>query len=186
VVAGCSEVKINESERSTPVKILATDANLDLALVQLPHTVPTAVVFREGAPRLGEGVVVMGFPFSGLLSADAVVTTGIVSALAGMRDDRHQLQISAPVQPGNSGGPLLDPTGHLVGVVVSKLDGVRMASLTGAIPENVNFAIKGEEARSFLRAHGVTVLTAPAGKDLATDIIAEQGLRYTVRLECWK
>ena len=145
-----------------------------------------AVFFHQGAPRLGESVVVMGFPFSGLLSSDAVVTTGIVSALAGMRDDRHKLQISAPVQPGNSGGPLLDPAGHLVGVVVSKLDGVRMASLTGAIPENINFAIKGEEARSFLRVHGVAVVTAPKGKDLTADVIAEQGLRYTVRLECWK
>lgn len=186
VVAGCSEVKITEGERSTPVKILATDTNLDLALVQLPHAAPAAVVFRESAPRLGESVVVMGFPLSGLLSSDAVVTTGIVSALAGMRDDRHQLQISAPVQPGNSGGPLLDPAGHLVGVVVSKLDGVRMASLTGAIPENVNFAIKAEEARSFLRAHGVNAVTASTGKDLTTDVIAEQGLKYTVRLECWK
>jgi uncharacterized protein len=186
VVAACSEIKITEAQHSTPVKVLATDADMDLALVQLPHAVPTAVVFREGAPRLGESVVVMGFPFSGLLSSDAVVTTGIVSALAGMRDDRHKLQISAPVQPGNSGGPLLDPAGHLVGVVVSKLDGVRMASLTGAIPENINFAIKGEEARSFLRAHGVAVVTAPTGKDLTTDVIAEQGLRYTVRLECWK
>ena len=186
VVAECSEVKITEAEHSTTAKVLATDANLDLALVQLPHAVPTAVVFRENAPRLGENVVVMGFPLSGLLSSDAVVTTGIVSALAGMRDDKHQLQISAPVQPGNSGGPLLDPAGHLVGVVVAKLDGVRMASLTGAIPENVNFAIKGEEARSFLRAHGVGVVTAPSGKDLTTDVIAEQGLRYTVRLECWK
>ncbi|HLJ18914.1 MAG TPA: tetratricopeptide repeat-containing serine protease family protein [Stellaceae bacterium] len=186
VVADCGEVRITESEHSTPAKVLATDADLDLALVQLPHAVPTAVVFRESAPRLGENVVVMGFPLSGLLTSDAVVTTGIVSALAGMRDDKHRLQISAPVQPGNSGGPLLDPAGHLVGVVVAKLDGLRMASLTGAIPENVNFAIKGEEARSFLRAHGVGVVTAPSGKDLTTDVIAEQGLRYTVRLECWK
>ena len=186
VVADCAEVKVTEAEHATPVKVLATDANLDLALVQLPHAVPTAVVFRETAPRLGENVVVMGFPLSGLLSSDAVVTTGIVSALAGMRDNRHQLQISAPVQPGNSGGPLLDPAGHLLGIVVAKLDGVRMASLTGAIPENVNFAIKGEEGRSFLRAHGVGVVTAPSGKDLTTDVIAEQGLRYTVRLECWK
>jgi hypothetical protein len=58
--------------------------------------------------------------------------------------------------------------------------------VTGAIPENVNFAIKGEEARAFLRAHGEGVVMAPSGKDLATDVIAEQGLRYTVRLECWK
>jgi len=186
VIADCAEVKITEGEHSTPAKVLATDADLDLALVQLPHAVPTAVVFRENAPRLGESVVAMGFPLSGLLTSDTVVTTGIVSALAGARDNRHQLQISAPVQPGNSGGPLLDPAGHLVGVVVSGLNGLRMASLTGAIPENVNFAIKGEEARSFLRAHGVGVVTAPSGKDLTTDVIAEQGLRYTVRLECWK
>jgi hypothetical protein len=66
------------------------------------------------------------------------------------------LQISAPVQPGDSGGPLLDRHGDVVGVVVAKLDAVKIASATGDIPhQNVNFAIKASVAAAFLKANGV-------------------------------
>jgi serine protease Do len=64
--------------------------------------------------------------------------------------DSRYLQISAPIQPGNSGGPLLDASGHLVGIVTAGLDAVRMAKLVGDIPQNVNFALKAEVARTFL------------------------------------
>lgn len=187
VVAGCGEMRVTENSRSETIKVLATDPQRDLALLQMPHGADAAVAFRDGTGlKLGEGIVVMGFPFSGLITSEAVVTTGIVSALAGIRDDARELQISAPVQPGNSGGPLLDMNGHVVGVVVAKLNGVRIAQLTGAIPENINFAIKGEEAKAFLKANGVAFSTAPTGKDLSTAAIADQALKYTVRLECWK
>jgi S1-C subfamily serine protease len=72
--------------------------------------------------RSGEGVVAVGFPLRGLLASTANVTTGSVSALAGPRDATRYLPITAPVQPGNSGGPLLDPSGNVIGVVVGKLD----------------------------------------------------------------
>jgi S1-C subfamily serine protease len=94
-------------------------------------------------------LVSLGYPLSGLLSSDANVSVGNVSALAGLRDDSRYLQISAPVQPGNSGGPLLDASGHLVGIVTAKLDAVRLARFTGDIPQNVNFALKTEVARTF-------------------------------------
>jgi TPR repeat protein len=186
VVAGCTEVRVTAGEKGEPVKVLATDPDRDLAILQLPHSVAAAVSFRDGGPHLGENVIVMGFPLSGLITSDAVVTTGIVSALAGLRDDRHELQISAPVQPGNSGGPLLDASGRLIGVVVAKLNGLRVAELTGAIPENVNFAIKGEEAQAFLKAHNVAFALSGSGANSGTEAIADQALKYTVRLECWK
>jgi len=186
VVAGCSEVRVTVGDKGEPVKVLATDPDLDLAILQGPHSVAAAVAFRDGEPHLGESVIVMGFPLSGLITTDAVVTTGIVSALAGLRNDRRELQISAPVQPGNSGGPLLDSSGSLVGVVVAKLNGLRVAELTGVIPENVNFAIKGGEAQAFLKAHGVAFTLAGPGASSTTEAIADQALRYTVRLECWK
>ncbi|HVM79058.1 MAG TPA: tetratricopeptide repeat-containing serine protease family protein [Stellaceae bacterium] len=186
VVARCGAVRVTEGDQSTPATVVATDPDLDLALVKLPHSVAAAAVFRESPPRLGESVVAMGFPLSGLLTSDAVVTTGIVSALAGTHDNRRELQISAPVQPGNSGGPLLDSNGHIVGVVVASLNAVSVAEVTGAIPENVNFAIKGDEAKAFLRAHGVTPATAANNRELPTAEIAELALKFTVRMECWK
>ena len=96
------------------------------------------------APRFakGEQIVIYGFPLAGALASTGNLATGIVSALAGLGDDTSKLQISAPIQPGNSGGPVLDQSGHVIGVVVSKLNAIKAASITGDIPQNVNFAIK--------------------------------------------
>jgi hypothetical protein len=155
-------------------------------LLRAPKPVDAVAVFRADKSRLGENIVVIGFPLSGLLSSQPIVTSGIVSALAGMRDNQRELQISAPIQPGNSGGPLFDGSGRIAGVVVATLDTVRLARAIGVVPENVNFAIKSDDARQFLAAHGVTVATAAGGKELSTAVIAEQAVKMTVRLECWK
>jgi hypothetical protein len=186
VVAECSAMRISDGRDGLPVKVIAVDPQRDLALLQGPKPADAVAVFRADKSKLGENVVVVGFPLSGLLSSQPIVTSGIVSALAGIRDDQHELQISAPVQPGNSGGPLFDSTGRIAGVVVATLDSVRLARTIGVVPENVNFAIKGDEARQFLGAHGVTVATADNGKELSTAAIAEQAVKMTVRLECWK
>src|SRR6185437_11393730 len=125
-----------------PVKVTAVDPERDLALLQAPKPVGAVAVFRSDKGRLGENVVVVGFPLSGLLSSQPIVTSGIISALAGMRDNPRELQISAPVQPGNSGGPLFDGSGRIAGIVVATLDTVQLARAIGVVPENVNFAIK--------------------------------------------
>jgi len=186
VVAECAAVRVSDADKSTPTKVLATDAERDLALLQLSRATPAAVFRGEEKLRPGEGVVVVGFPLSGLLTSDPIVTTGIISALAGPRDDRHLLQISAPIQPGNSGGPLLDSSGHVVGVVVATLSTLKLAKATGALPENINFAIKAAEAQVFLKAQGIEVETAPQGAPLSTAAVADRALEVTVRLECWK
>jgi hypothetical protein len=186
VIAACGEMRISDGGTGIPVKVIAVDPNRDLALLQAPKPVDTAAVFRPDKSRLGENIVVVGFPLSGLLSSDPIVTAGIVSALAGMRDNQRELQISAPIQPGNSGGPVFDASGRIAGIAVGTLDTVQLARTIGVVPENINFAIKAEEARQFLAAHGVTVATADGGKDLSTAIIAEQAVKMTVRLECWK
>jgi len=88
----------------------------------------------------GDQVVAIGYPLHGLLTSDLTVTTGIISSLAGLHNDTRFLQISAPVQPGNSGGPLHDSSGNIVGVVSAKLDALRIVKATGDIPQNINFA----------------------------------------------
>jgi S1-C subfamily serine protease len=79
-------------------------------------------------------VIAYGFPLSGLLSSTGNATTGNISALGGIGDDPRHLQISAPVQPGNSGGPLVDMSGNVIGVIVSKLNALRVARVTADIP----------------------------------------------------
>jgi hypothetical protein len=93
----------------------------------------------------------IGYPFHGLLTSDFTVTAGIVSSLSRLLNDTRFLQISAPIQPGNSGGPLLDTSGHVVGVVTEKLNALKFANATGNIPETISFAVNGA-LRDFLIA----------------------------------
>jgi S1-C subfamily serine protease len=148
VVEGCQKITVKDASGNPETAVLvARDERNDLAVIRLAWPASSVAVFREGAPiRAGDAIVALGYPLSGLPSSDANVSVGNVNALAGLHDDSRYLQISAPVQPGNSGGPLLDVSGHLIGIVTAKLDAVRVARFTGDIPQNVNFALKAEVA----------------------------------------
>jgi len=148
----------NAAGQDMAARVVTSDRQRDLALLEVPNEAGPPLPFRrEGSNvRRGEGVVTYGFPLSGILSSGPTLTTGEISALAGLADNAQQFQISAPVQPGNSGGPLLDMGGNVVGVIVSKLNAQRVAQRTGDIPQNVNFAVKGSEALDFLRRNNVT------------------------------
>lgn len=170
------------------LRLVASDPYNDLALLKLPFTPKEIVRFRAPSQkvRLGEAVVVMGYPLHGLLTTEINVTTGIVSALAGPGDDKRLLQITAPVQGGNSGGPLLDKSGLVIGVVVAKLNALRLAALTGEIPQNVNFAIHGAMARSFLETQGVTYLKATSTKELKTEDLVNALAKAVFLIENWQ
>ena len=121
---------------------------------------------------------------SGLLATTANLSVGNVSALAGLGDDSRYLQISAPVQPGNSGGPLLDASGHLVGIVTAKLDAMRIARFTGDVPQNVNFALKAEVARTFLDSKDIAYQTARSEQQLSPADVGDIARPFTIQIEC--
>ena len=170
------------------VEVMTRDESSDLTLLRAPAGTARAVAkFRQGRGiRPGASVVVLGYPLRGLLASEANVSTGTVSALAGPGDDRRLIQITAPVQPGNSGGPVLDAAGNVVGVVVAKLDAIRIARSTGDIPQNVNFAISAGAARAFLDAEGVPYETAPSDNAMEPVEVASMARKFTVLVECWK
>jgi S1-C subfamily serine protease len=93
--------------------------------------------------------------------------------------------MSAPVQPGSSGGALFDASGNVVGVVVTKLNAKVVAEETGDIPQNVNFAVKASVAREFLRDHGVPFRTAPSRVARSNADVGEIGRQVTILVECW-
>ena len=158
VVQGCSRMTArNSAGQTVQARIGPTDTRRDLAILSVPEGFGPPLSFRETpAVRRGDMVVTYGFPLSGLLSSGPTLTSGDVSALSGLRDNPLHFQISAPVQPGNSGGPLLDSQGHIVGVVTSKLNAAKVAQMTGGdIPQNINFAVKGSEALAFLTEQGL-------------------------------
>lgn len=141
-----------------PADVVAADAKADLALLRLREPLPpgTPVLrFRaaEAPPKLGEDVATLGFPLSRILGNSVRMTRGLLSATTGLRDDAKQVQVSAQIQPGNSGGPLLDAKGNVVGVVASTINPGAVAQATGgSLPQNVNFAIKNGPVLDFLRS----------------------------------
>jgi uncharacterized protein len=184
VVNGCSEIRVPSA---ISVKNLARDPQLDLALLKISGALLAQATFRQGRSiRPGDPVVVAGFPLHGVLTSDLNITTGNVSALAGPDNDRRLIQVTAPIQSGNSGGPLLDLSGNIIGVVVSKLNAVKLAELTGDIPQNVNFAINTDTVRAFLDTHGLLYDTANSEKLLPPADVADLARKFTVLIECWK
>ncbi len=191
VVAGCKSMTArNATGETIPARVDATDRARDLAVLTVRDNFGPPLVFREDPPvERGEGVVTYGFPLQGLLSSGPILTTGAISALTGLRDNPKTFQISAPVQPGNSGGPLFDMQAHVIGVVVSKLNAARVEEMTGGdIPQNVNFAVKGTEALAFLREHGVTLRTARSAgaADKSAAAVGEVANASTMFLRCYK
>ena len=184
VVRGCTEILVNKAGLpSASARVVAVDQANDLALLQTNMQVEVRPVFRKAA-RLGENVFVYGFPLAGLLATSGNFTAGNITATAGIGDDIRLLQISAPVQPGNSGGPLLDVSGSIVGIVVSKLDALKFANVTKDLPQNVNFAIKSSVAIDFLESHGVTVQLNANAQSLGPADVAERAGAFTLHLVC--
>jgi S1-C subfamily serine protease/uncharacterized protein len=188
VVKGCSVVRVRVGGVPQDGIVAFTDDRNDLALVRTPVTDVEPLRFREGEKgiRPADGVVALGFPYSGLLATSPQVTTGAVSALAGLHDDTRVLQLTAPIQPGNSGGPLLDLSGNVVGIVSSRISDLAIAEATGSLPQNINFAIKSAIIREFLDAHRVDYASGQSVTKLDPADVGEMATKSTVLLECYK
>jgi len=167
VIEDCTMVRVKTDDASIlDAKIIARDATNDLAILHLDKSPKKIAALRVGI-RLGEGVAAFGFPHADILSSSGNFTLGNITALSGIGDDSRSFQFSAPVQAGNSGGPLLDMFGNVVGVVSAKLNALKMAVEGGDLPQNVNFAVKSAILASFLDANRVTFdVAASSGQKL--------------------
>jgi len=185
VVKECKSIEVNRAaEEPVPAKLVALDSTNDLAVIGSPFKPEAIASFRPGV-RVGEAIAVYGFPLVGLLSSGGNFTLGNVTALAGLRDDSRLLQISAPVQVGNSGGPLLDETGAVVGIVVSKLNAMLVAATTDDLAQNINFAIKASTVRAFAEVHGIEIETAaPNAAILRPADLADKARAISAHIVC--
>lgn len=185
VVEGCVQVTARADDGASDPRaiVIAEDVDMDLAIVRTVLPASGTARIRDDV-RLGEAIALYGFPLSGVLARSGNFTLGHVSALAGLADDPHQLQVSAPVQAGNSGGPLLDHAGNLVGVIVGKLDGLVVALRSGDLPQNVNFAIKTEPLRRFLADNRVAFDRGVRGEPIDSADLAEMAKKMSVYLRC--
>jgi S1-C subfamily serine protease len=187
VVDGCALVRVRRQGLSINGDVAAASMIDDMALISFPSPLGEAVPLRDiDQIRLGEKIFVVGYPLRGFLADDIVITSGEVNALAGPYNDRRYIQISAPVQNGNSGGPVFDSAGNVIAMVVSSLNSIDVARQTGDIAQNVNFAIKVSVIKTFLRQSGVSFDTLPSDEKREAEAIADASRDGTVMVECFK
>lgn len=187
VVEGCEAIRVKTDDGAVDeAKVLALDKTNDLAVLKLSLTPKHVASLRIGV-RLGEGVAVFGYPHADILSTSGNFTLGNVTALSGMGDDSRYFQISAPVQSGNSGGPLLDMYGNVVGVVSAKLNALKVAILGGDLPQNVNFAVKSAILATFLDSNRIRISAGAAGeKQIAPADLADKAKAISAFILCKK
>jgi S1-C subfamily serine protease len=174
-----------EGQQPSSAYLVKADTTNDLALLKTSISPAHVASFRMGV-RLGEGIAVFGYPMAGVLSTSGNFTLGNITALTGLGDDSRHVQISAPVQGGNSGGPLIGEAGNVVGVVVAKLNALKvMVATKGEIPQNVNFAIKTSVALAFLESNGISpaVVSASESKLNPADL-ADRAKAMSVFIVC--
>lgn len=145
VVDGADEIKVKIKGQAKLInaKVVRLDKRNDLAILKIDGAgfKPMSIQPSSSIKR-GEKVYAMGFPQIDIQGVEPKLTDGIVSSLSGIRDEPTSFQITNPIQPGNSGGPLFTEDGRVIGVIVATLDALSVVKATGTIPQNVNYAIK--------------------------------------------
>jgi TPR repeat protein len=187
VIAGCTKLEAgNHALGMASTRVVADDQPNDLAVLEVNRKPVAIAKLRSGPIRQAEAVLAYGFPLTGALASDGNATSGAITALAGLGDDTRFYQTSAPVQPGNSGGPLVDMSGNVVGVIDAKLNALAVAKVTNDIPQNVNFALKVAVAQNFLDSHSIAYETAPAGPARSAPDVSDAARAFTMLVTCWK
>lgn len=185
-VAGrCRTLKVIYKETRVPAKTVAGDETNDLAVLRIEAETEDFGTFRR-FPKiaLGEPVMVFGYPLRGLLADQLNATSGDVTSLAGIQGDSRFLQISAPIQPGNSGGPIVDMSGLVIGIATLKLNAVGVARIIGDIPQNVNFGLRASTALNLLDGHGIGYSSGTRSRNLPKPEIAAKLAPAVVVILC--
>ncbi len=186
VVEDCARITLKLfNQQDHEANVVVADQGNDLAVLKTTYQPRSHAMFRgDTNVRSGDSITAVGYPLAFMLSAEPRVTTGTVSAVSGIRGDIRVFQIEAAVQPGNSGGPLFDDRGHVIGIVSSRLSDLAVAEATGTIPQNVNFAIKYSIAQLFLDANKIVYFTEKMGPKLDTSEIMDRAKAFTPYIRC--
>ena len=185
VIDGCKNIKIQSKGSIVNTRLLGTDTKVDLALLKADFKPAQYFAISNTPTEELDDIIVAGYPFGDSVSSTIKFTKGVVSSLAGIGDDYSQIQIDAALQPGNSGGPIIDEiTGNIVAVAVAKLDYEKIIEDFGAVPENTNFGIKASAVRNIMRGNNVPSKT-PSTKQIRISELRSLAKEATVHLTCW-
>ena len=184
VIDGCQEIKVHSKGKLFDTVKIASDAQNDLALLKVDAKPPHVFALSPNGSFPLQDIIVAGFPFGNRVSSTLKFTKGIVSSVAGLGNNYSEIQIDAALQPGNSGGPIIDDYGNVIAVAVSKLDMRKILKDYGVIPENNNFGVKASVVKNLMQGNAVQF------KKPNTDVISKSELSKsvtngTVYLTCW-
>ena len=187
VARDCMAMDVHADGTTFPVTLGKSSALLDIAVLDSGKPRETAIPLRQGhGIELGESVSSVGYPLSGLLGDSPNLTRGNISASKGLHGSLGMFQFSAPIQPGNSGGPIVSDHGELLGMAVSTLNATRLVE-AGHIPQNINFALDGRHVARFLEREGVPFQTLPPPSGTGSMQTANRAaLSNTVQLNCYQ
>ena len=180
VVKGAMQIRLSTSEGLINAKMVSVDAANDLALLKAEGKFSPLPIAASRTVNLGSTVATIGFPDIELQGFAPKLAKGEIAALSGAADDPRHFQISVPVQPGNSGGALVDERGNVVGVVSAKLDASVALAASGALPENVNYAVKSSFLLSFLESMPDAKLKTANTNDEKFEDVVKSAQRATV------
>lgn len=183
VVEGCTSASIPTMGEATDWVV---DRQNDLAAVKVIGGAGKPFLRLRGAPpRLGDDIAAFGYPLHGVLSDSIKITTGNINSLVGIDNDTRYLQISTALQPGNSGGPVVDRSGNVLGVATAAL-GSSFAKNTGILPQNVNFAVRSNVLELFLQSREIQYESSAALEEsLSTADLADAVAPTVVQVLCF-
>lgn len=185
VIDKCQTITVHALEKHYPARIIAINKKLDIALLEVKALNLQPVTFQNNT-ALGEVVTVSGFPLPGILGEKLNITGGNISAVSGVRDDPSRIQITAEIQPGNSGGPIFNKYGEVVGIVESKIKESFVLSESGSLPQNINFGVKAEYAVSVLKEYELKYNFGDSNISLDRAEISKIAQKATVFIKCEK
>ncbi len=182
VVKGAKTVKVEFSDgRQSSAQVIAKDEASDVAVLEVknpPKGQPSLPIRTRGV-RVADKAFTVGYPLPDLLGQAQKYTEGSVSAMDGIAGDSRHFQISTPIQPGNSGGPLADESGRVIGLTSGLLNAVKTAQATGALPQNVNYAIKARYLAMVLDDAGIDYATQGSDSDADRSTAVERVMKAT-------
>ena len=175
VIEDASKIYVFIKGKKIKADILLSDTRNDISLIKLDIKNDNYITSsNKRIEKLGTKIYAAGYPLTRIQGTDIKLTNGIISSRSGMKNDPRCYQISAALQPGNSGGPVFNDNGELIGISVSKLDASRVLKMTGSLPESVNYAIK----KTYLLA---CLESKPEILDLMDELERKEGIDNAIK-----
>jgi S1-C subfamily serine protease len=150
VVRDLTVFQVKDANGLHDARLVARDPTNDIAVLKVDELTKALPLGDSSKVFAGQDVFTVGFPNPDVQGLQPKLTRGGISSLSGAQDDPRMFQVSVPLQPGNSGGCLVDDSGNVVGIISSQLNAVAMANSTGDVPQNVNYALKIAYAKLLL------------------------------------